>query len=678
MTESPLATFWPQPTEATRFWRCEVPARYLPGVLGPVDNDGMLNQMREPGPDGMPRLQGQRGDVAVFQFPARPERLACIQTLMLRGKRVLFECDDNYLVVPPHLPPPYTRNDIIYEPPHNPEDARSSIRVARHAASMAHGVIASTRYLEKLYRRECNPYTYYCPNCIDPPDWPGEDDHHTDDVFRVGMVGSISHFHDLPLITSALEWATRQDGVEVVTVGCDHPDWARLENRKHVPYVFDYDEYRRVFTQFDVVLCPVFPSDWSRARSDNKVLESALGGAMAIVSPADPFKEWTKTDLVRTVKVNTQTGFRRELQWAVEHRDEVRDIARACRDRVLETRTIEGNIWRWRAACEWPSKRRRKVPTVAVLGNGTSGDAYAQALVKARWRLTAPQHADVFLVDYPVEFWGDRWQWIRDTKAAGGVVGEIPHGMMPMVTLDGAVDYHPDVDFSVVPADGWVDLYRAMGIDRDMIVAGWSMTPLADWRPLPRKVGRVLFAPIHPNTGDGGKTTLPWAQRENELTYRLLCAATGVKKTVRFYGDEIANGIHRRVNGVEYVKVEQLAGPDWSEIDEADLVISYGSFLFMALARGVPAVAIADVPPIRDDGTVVARNFEAWRHLWEYPVKVGDSPSLAGLIQLTRDREPEIRAWRDRYVGEEFDAARFAVELERRVFERDRGELIAA
>lgn len=698
MTVAPLATFWPQPTESTRFWRCEVPARYLPGKIGPVDNDGMIQQM-QPGPDNMPAMQGQQGDVAIFQFPARPERLACIQTLMLRKKRVLFECDDNYLVVPPHLPPPFTRNDIIYEPPHDPHDSRSSIRVARHAASLAHGVIASTRYLEKLYRRECSPYAYYCPNCIDPPDWPGPDDHHKDDVFRVGIVASISHFHDLHLIAQALEWASHQDGVEVVTIGCDHPSWL-VENRQHIPYIPDFAQYRHVFTQLDVVMCPVFPSDWSRARSDNKVMESAMGGAMSIVSPVDCFSEWTKTDLVRTVKTNTPTGFRRELQWAVTHRDEVRDIARSCRQKVLETRTIEGNIWRWREACEWPSRRRAKRPTVAVADNNGSGQAYARALAKARWRLAAPQHADLFLVDYPVEFWGPRWQWIDDVKTAGGTVGEIPHGLMPVVTLDGAVDYHPDVDFSVVPAEGWADLYRAMGVDREMVVAGWSACPLGDWQPLPDRPRSVLFAPIHPNTGDGGKSTLAWAQRLNEKAFRKVAAAKDLAKIVRYYGDESANGIPvvRRVQQLKgnagqrntdttvivepsvtrdflYVKLQNLAGPDWTEIDRADLVVSYGSFAFMALARGKPVVMLRDVPPIRDDGSEVAHHFDQWRALWEYPVKVGDAPTMAGLMRLVRERDAEIQDFRRRYVGDEFDGRVFVEAMERLVF--DRGKVAA-
>lgn len=673
-----VATFWPQPTVATKFWRCEVPARYLPGKLAGTTEEEILAESQF-GPDGMPALPSQEGDVAIYQFPARPGRLGFIQTQMIRGLRVLYECDDNYLVVPPHLPPPYTRNDIIYEPPHAPEDPRSSIRLSRHAATLAHGVIASTKYLEKLYRRECNPYTYYCPNCIDPADWPTPEDHHQDGVFRVGIVASISHFHDLPLVASALEWASKQDGVEVLTVGCDHPSW--LSSHQEIPYIPDFEHYRKVFSLFDVVMCPVMPSDWSRARSDNKIIESAMGGAMSIISPADPFCDWVDTEYVRTVKVNSQSGFRRELEWAVKHQDEVRDIAKACRQKVLETRTIQDNIWRWHDACEWPAAKLRrgvrKRPTFAAAGNQGTEYQYARALAKARWRPANPPHADLLLVDYPVEFWGPRWHFIRDVKVAGGLVGEIPHGMMPMVTLDGAVEYHPDVDFSVVPAEGWAELYRAMGITRPMVVSGWTASPIADWKPLAGKPGRVLFAPIHPNRTDG-KTTLDWALDLNTRAYKMLVAGTGYAKTVRFMGEDEPNGIHRRVNGVEYVEVDPiLVGPDWTQIDEADLVISYGSFLFLSLARGRPCVALRDVPPIRDDGTVVARNFDAWKALWEYPVKIDDAPTVAGLAALVRERDAEIRAWRDRYIGEAFDEAGFVEAMEGFVYDREQLKVAA-
>ena len=647
----PIATFWPQVTPATAYWRCEVPARYMPADLADFDEKILVE-----GPPAM--MERQRGRTAIWQFVARPQRLAAMQWQILRSDvRVLFECDDNYMLMPPHLPGQHRRTDFMRGIP-APNDPRSSVEVAKLAATAADGMLVSTRFLEKRYRRESNPYAFYCPNCVDLADWPTREDHHTDDVFRVGYVGSVSHFNDLNLITPALTWASKQDGVEVCTVGADHPSWTFKRRKLDL---LPFEEFRQVYAAFDVVLCPIVPTEWSLSRSDNKVMESALGGAANIVSPGDVFQEFIDAGTVVVARQNKPRSFTQALQYLVKHRDEARDMAAKTRDHVEQHRTIQGNIWRWQEACEPRDRRRTRKKLMAWCSHNGMASPLLQSLADDGWEpATQPNHSDVCLMDYPIQGWGPRWDYAHSASKNGGVIVETPHGGIPMLTYDGGVEVHPSVSHSVVPARGWKRMYERMGVPFDVHVVGWSLCEVAEYQPLPKKVNRILFAPAHPNSGDGGKTILDWLREANETGYQRLLEHDG-EKVVRWFGLPELNGLTSLSDpGVTYVKSDLRTESSVAMIDEADLVISFGTFASLALARGKPTIVLADPRPILDDGTWVANHHEDWCSLWAYPLKVHEAPSLSMLLDLYRKRERKVLEWRREFVGEQFDPAGFA------------------
>ncbi|MEB3214505.1 MAG: hypothetical protein VKL39_24365, partial [Leptolyngbyaceae bacterium] len=145
----------------------------MPAALADFD-DEVFNG----GPEAM--MERQQGGTAIWQFVARPQRLDAMAWMAMHGNvRVLFECDDNYTLMPPDLPEPYKRKDFIKGMPAW-DDQRSSVEVAKMAATNADGIITSTRFLAKRYQRLTCPYTFYCPNCVDLTmgEWPSADDHH--------------------------------------------------------------------------------------------------------------------------------------------------------------------------------------------------------------------------------------------------------------------------------------------------------------------------------------------------------------------------------------------------------------------------------------------------------------------------------------------------------------------
>jgi hypothetical protein len=250
-------------------------------------------------------------------------------------------------------------------------------------------VIVSCEALAELYE-PINAHVYVARNAIDPADWP-EPTKPRRDVFRVGFAGSSSHASDLHLVVDALRWASEREGLEAVVVGFDPGDVAPekdllavrriIERRERsrdaatrqrllreaseyvdrhrarwsfpltlVPWTNKLARYRRNLGGLDIALCPVdeTASSFARWRSDVKVLELAMSGALPIISDARCYAEWREVLPV----ARDAAEFLDLVQWAASHPAEVRARRAALREHVLATRTIETEVEAWRAAIE--------------------------------------------------------------------------------------------------------------------------------------------------------------------------------------------------------------------------------------------------------------------------------------------------------------------------------------
>jgi hypothetical protein len=282
---------------------------------------------------------------------------------------------------------------------------RGIVAEHRQALKEADGVIVSTsalgRAVEKLNRN-----VYVCPNAIVPEQWP-EPTKPDDGIFRIGFAGSYSHINDMPLIRDALEWAAAQPDVELVFIGW-HPStlmmdaelvmaWRAIEavvrlhnhendsyaelvkakengslvferivrrqdewdfasvteNTRVVNWLVDYGAYQDALRELDVGLCPIIPTPYAVCRTDCKLLEYALSGALPICSDVEPFAAWHSSPDVPFAR--GVSDFLKHVQWAVEHRDEVRERAHRLRARVLAERGIDKAIGAWREAVREPA-----------------------------------------------------------------------------------------------------------------------------------------------------------------------------------------------------------------------------------------------------------------------------------------------------------------------------------
>lgn len=348
------ASFYYQASYPTTYWRCLLPARHLPGQA--IDHAKV--QFLENDSLGFPE---HRGPTAVWQFPGDGGRATMIAEMQQQGIRVLVEADDSYLENSPMGSPGWVKK----LKPTQKEIERGNVRDGVHSLEAftkiipwVDGLTVTTEHLAKRYRKY-NPNVFVCPNQIDPPDWPEPKSEPVpelgwekdDGVFRIGWFASPSHAADTKLVARALEWASEQPDVLVVTMGLD-PVWPFT--RLHIPWSNDMGVYRRMLGWLDVGLAPVVQTPWAACRSDLKALEMGVSGVAPVLSDAIPYHGYKGPCL----RAKDAREFLHHVKHLVKNRDEARQLAGAAREHVLMERTVEKNIHRWQEAVEPQTVKR--------------------------------------------------------------------------------------------------------------------------------------------------------------------------------------------------------------------------------------------------------------------------------------------------------------------------------
>lgn len=328
-----LATWWKQATEGVTYVRCRLPARHLPGQVLSLTHTDLQEQ------DGglvYPRQEG----AAVWSFSGNTTRALMMAGMQEAGFRVLMEADDNYLTDPPLRIGAWHQNfkTALACDGHSFEGFRRILR-------FCDGTIVSTPWLADLYSR-FNPDVFVCPNTVDPPDWPDNPPHQPDGVLRVGWAASDSHAFDAPLISRALDWCSRQPNTKVVIIGIKPHLTGFPFPYEHVGWTDSLDEYRQALAGIDLMLCPLKPSFWADGKSDLKALEATMAGAASVVSPVEAYRLWWD----RTHTASTAKEFLKVVKHLVRHPGEVYELMCDARKYVLEQRTIQQNIHKWREA----------------------------------------------------------------------------------------------------------------------------------------------------------------------------------------------------------------------------------------------------------------------------------------------------------------------------------------
>jgi hypothetical protein len=295
----------------------------------------------------------------------------------------------------------------------------------------------------------------------------------------------------------------------------------------------------------------------------------------------------------------------------------------------------------------------------AVYNHQDKADAFIDALQQqhegvmvTHWQDTLPQ-VDFVLTDCDIRgrvsrlerFWnsGARWFFVY------------PHAARPNV----ANDIHPAWQHTTahfVVSEAHAEVMRAYGYDRPTIEVGWSLCPLRPFQGA-GQVRKVLFAPIHPRCAEVDKEV----NRQAFRLLRVLAELDEIELTVRYLG--MLEGAGLEVvdhENIRYTRGEQE--PGWEQIDQADVVVAHQTFLYLAVARGVPAVGIgtrlaAHLVPGND--VIYAPNWDAYVDLLAYPLDLAEADDPMGMLEQAAAGDRAVDVWRERMIGESFDAERF-------------------
>lgn len=233
-----------------------------------------------------------------------------------------------------------------------------------------------------------------------------------------------------------------------------------------------------------------------------------------------------------------------------------------------------------------------------------------------------------------------------------------PHCSLPHWWYDGLVPVVNTIKGIFVIGEGQKRAMNIITPNTTIGTTGWAWSRILPFQPT--NVKKVLFAPIHPT---GGRLR-PEALRANEEIFHEL-KRHDFDVTIRHIGNIRRQGI--RIPN----KFKMIAGGldgSTNEIDEADLVIAEGTFMYLAVARGKPVIGINQHLPMRPNVRegYFPRNWDKYGDSIAYPVNFGNKP----LVDLIEDAMVEPVQWKKDFIGDEMNPAEFAAKVERILHER--------
>lgn len=285
------------------------------------------------------------------------------------------------------------------------------------------------------------------------------------------------------------------------------------------------------------------------------------------------------------------------------------------------------------------------------------GLAFVKALESAGWQWTArANEAQAVFTDVDIKA---RAKALLNFHRRGVKIFVYPHAARPNLFND-FPGYEPFeyVTCQFVVSEGHIEIMRAYGHPHKLEAVGWSLCPI---KPFQARANyrRVLFAPIHPNS-DGGMADIQ--MKMNIDTYKKLLPlvdADEIDLTVRHLNSISKNGLWEHP-GVKFVSGN--LDLSYTEIDQADLVVSHQTFAFLAVARGVPTVMMGEYnSPVICERKVntYPKSWDKYKGLLMYPLDILVESDTRALFARAVFTDVEIVDWRARLIGNPFDPIKF-------------------
>lgn len=212
-----------------------------------------------------------------------------------------------------------------------------------------------------------------------------------------------------------------------------------------------------------------------------------------------------------------------------------------------------------------------------------------------------------------------------------------------------------------VHAKGHEQVLRAYGFDKPIHIVGWTYCDILPFKPI-SDLKTVLFAPYHPNINSGylSKYYIEANQKAFKKVHAF-CKAFGIELVCRYIGELHQNGLQPE-DDVFYVSGK--LDLSHSEIDNSDLVVSGHTFSYLSIARGKPTVMFGqNIHPHIGKSDKYLEFMPSWKQvkdLMMYPFELFSFSDPGKLFNIACSSGDIIFKWRERMLGEAFDATQFA------------------
>ncbi len=237
-----------------------------------------------------------------------------------------------------------------------------------------------------------------------------------------------------------------------------------------------------------------------------------------------------------------------------------------------------------------------------------------------------------------------------------------PHGASFVMGHDLAGD-PIKTDLTLVLGEGQKALLKAYDYPNPVQAIGWPWGGRGHVRA-PRRLRRVLFAPLHPLGSGYLREDL---QQLNREAYEILLGE-GVDLIVRHLGPLYQSGLKHRP-GVRYIEGQPGS---MDGIEDADVVVASQTFAAKSLVAGWPVVMFATEREWRleSEHDLDCTWAEDWRgHAFDnaYPYALVPGTCRAA----AEDPYPlAVQAWKDRFIGPDWDPEAFTRLIEETVCSR--------
>jgi len=289
--------------------------------------------------------------------------------------------------------------------------------------------------------------------------------------------------------------------------------------------------------------------------------------------------------------------------------------------------------------------------TFSIQHHQHKGRPFSRAMRSNGW-MRVQRNANVAFLNYTTN--SDRWTQILDQIASErSTLFIYPHCPTVPWWYDGIYKVDPRTKVLFVIGEEQRDAARIFVPESIRIET--TGFPYCDLLPFQgcKNPKNILFAPIH-----GSNDKLPFRPEgieANAKAFEALLKIPDIKLHVRYLGNNLERLGLWFEKGVHYIQGK----PDgsYTDIDNADLIIAEGTYMFLSVARGKPTIGLNQHNPIRmnNDGRTPKR-WDEYGSKVSYPIDASDG-NLLDILKFAGQNEAHL--WRERSIGKRMDSRRF-------------------